>query len=97
VRATAEAGGRYIFANPLFLKPCSAAVFLPFLAKEFPHLVENYHRRYDNRAFLPKAYAKHISALMAKLRRKYGIVNAYERYDRAGHAGAEQTSQLTLF
>ena len=36
VRATAEAGGRYIFANALFLKPCSAAIFLPFLAEEFP-------------------------------------------------------------
>src|SRR5207248_7640259 len=33
VRATAEAGGKHIFANPLFLKPCSAAVFLPFLEK----------------------------------------------------------------
>ena len=29
VRAAAEAGADYIFANPLFLKPCSAAVFLP--------------------------------------------------------------------
>src|SRR5690242_11651936 len=29
VRAVAEAGGKYVYANPLFLKPCSAAVFLP--------------------------------------------------------------------
>ena len=34
IRATAEAGGDYVFANPLFLKPCSAAVFLPFLDLE---------------------------------------------------------------
>ena len=40
VRATKEAGGKYIYANPLFLKPCSASVFLPFLEKEFPQLVE---------------------------------------------------------
>src|SRR5262249_13628026 len=33
VRATAEAGGKHIFANPLFLKPCSAAVFMPFLER----------------------------------------------------------------
>src|SRR5580704_15049717 len=32
VRAAAEAGARHIFAGPLFLKPCSAAIFLPFLA-----------------------------------------------------------------
>ena len=38
VRATVEAGGKHIFANPLFLKPCSAAVFMPFLEEEFPQL-----------------------------------------------------------
>ena len=46
VRATKEAGGKYIYANPLFLKPCSASVFLPFLEKEFPKLVEEYRKRY---------------------------------------------------
>jgi DNA repair photolyase len=31
IRAAAESGADYVFANPLFLKPCSAAIFLPFL------------------------------------------------------------------
>ena len=31
VRAATTAGARHIFAGSLFLKPCSAAVFLPFL------------------------------------------------------------------
>src|SRR5712671_2251161 len=57
-RATAEAGGKHIFANPLFLKPCSAAVFMPFLEKEFPQLVGDYQQRYKDRAFLPKSYSK---------------------------------------
>src|SRR5207248_7025985 len=70
VRATAEAGGKHIFANPLFLKPCSAAVFLPFLEKEFPHLSASYHERYKDRAFLPASYGKRISQLMAHLRQK---------------------------
>jgi DNA repair photolyase len=97
VRATAEAGGRYIFANPLFLKPCSAAVFLPFLEKQFPHLVEGYRQRFADRAFLPKPYRKRISELVAKLRKKYGIVNAYERYSRESHPIAESEEQLSLF
>src|SRR5216683_4187681 len=80
VRATAEAGGKHIFANPLFLKPCSAAVFLPFLEKEFPQLVASYHERYKDRAFLPKSYGKRISQLMARLREKYGIARGGERY-----------------
>jgi len=78
VRATAEAGGRYIFANPLFLKPCSAAIFLPFLEKEFPHLVEDYRKRYESRAFLPKSYRKEITELMARLRKKHGFARCRE-------------------
>jgi DNA repair photolyase len=73
VKAAKEAGGRYIFANPLFLKPCSAAIFLPWLEKEFPHLVQNYRERYGERAYLGPAYRKRISQLMVKLRQKHGI------------------------
>src|SRR5271165_4443047 len=55
VRATKAAGGKYIYANPLFLKPCSASVFLPFLEKEFPHLVEDYRKRFtSDRSFVSK-------------------------------------------
>jgi DNA repair photolyase len=73
VRAAAEAGARHIFAGALFLKPCSAAIFLPFLEAHFPLLVENYRERYQNRAFLPESYAKRISRLVSSLRQKYGI------------------------
>ena len=97
VRATAEAGGKYIFANPLFLKPCSAAIFLPFLEKEFPHLVASYRQRFQERAFLPKAYGTRIAQLMAKLRGKYRIVNAYERYSERTHPPIESEAQLKLF
>jgi DNA repair photolyase len=97
VRATANAGGKYIFANALFLKPCSAAVFLPFLEKEFPHLVEDYRRRFADRAFVSNAYRKRLSELMAKLRKKYGIVNAYERYSRSTHSSEPSNAQLSLF
>jgi DNA repair photolyase len=69
----AEAGADYVFANPLFLKPCSAAVFIPFLEKNFPHLAENYRQRYQDRAFPPPAYAKRLSLLVKKLRVKYKI------------------------
>ncbi|HEX6802708.1 MAG TPA: radical SAM protein [Terriglobales bacterium] len=72
-RAAAEAKANHIYANPLFLKPCSAAVFLPFLREHFPHLVPDYERRFQDRAFLPAAYRKRISELMSKLRAKYKI------------------------
>ena len=85
VRAAAEAGADYVFANPLFLKPCSAAVFLPFLEQNFPHLAENYRQRYHDRAFLPPAYAKRLSELIASLRKKYKMTRE-DRRDRAAYA-----------
>jgi len=79
VKAASEAGAKYVFASPLFLKPCSAAVFLPFLEESFPALVELYRTRYADRAFLPKGYGQRISQLMASLRQKYGIGNTHAR------------------
>jgi DNA repair photolyase len=79
VKAAAAAGARHIFAGPLFLKPCSAAVFLPFLEQHFPHLVENYRARYQDRSFLPPSYGKRIAQLVASLRQKYGIKRADPR------------------
>jgi DNA repair photolyase len=98
VRATAKAGGKYVSANSLFLKPCSAAVFLPFLEKEFPQLVESYQKRYKDRAFLPESYRKPLSQLMKRLRQKYGIPSDYDRYSQRTHAAeAELSTQMKLF
>ena len=96
VEATSQVKGKYIFANPLFLKPCSAAVFMPFLEKEFPRLAESYRQRYQNRAFLPKAYGSRLSQLMQRLRAKYGIRNSYERYQ-ARPQRPQKPTQLPLF
>jgi DNA repair photolyase len=98
VEAAAAAGAKSLFANPLFLKPCSATVFLPFLEKEFPQLVAQYRERYEQRAFLPPAYRKRLSQLMTRFRSKHGIRNEYERYARRAHPlPSEHDEQLTLF
>jgi DNA repair photolyase len=83
VRTAAEAGADYVFANPLFLKPCSAAVFLPFLEQNFPHLVERYRECYRERAFLPAVYGKRLSALITRLRDKYKLTRAGRRENSA--------------
>jgi DNA repair photolyase len=99
VRAVAEAGGKYIFANSLFLKPCSAAIFLPFLEKEFPQLVDSYRERFKDHAFISTPYRKRLSQLMARLRVKYGIRTDYDRYSERTHPTAQpaDTGQLQLF
>lgn len=75
VRTAAEAGADYVFANPLFLKPCSAAVFIPFLEQHFPHLADNYRQRYNDRAFLPPSYGKRLGQLISRLREKHKLTH----------------------
>jgi len=94
VKATKEAGGKYISANSLFLKPCSASVFLPFLEKEFPDLVADYRKRFTDRSFLNKAYSKRLSDLMSSLRRKHGIT--CESRHRA-YPPPQELEQMNLF
>jgi DNA repair photolyase len=95
VKAAAKAGAVHIYANPLFLKPCSAAVFLPFLKEHFPKLVPDYEKRFKDRAFLPAAYRKRISGLMANFRAKHGIGND-SRWKWESPV-MEKEQQMTLF
>ena len=99
VSAAAAAGARHIFANPLFLKPCSAAVFLPFIEQQFPKLVESYRQRYQDRSFLSPSYGKRIAQLVASLREKYGIRRADPRETTYANKWPAQAfdEQLALF
>ena len=96
VRSAAAAGARSVAAIPLFLKPCSAKIFMPFLAEHFPHLVSLYKARFANRAFLPPDYQKRVSTLVSKLCGKHGIgVRKHE--SNARPPGVEISRQLGLF
>lgn len=95
VKAAARAGACHIYANPLFLKPCSAAVFLPFLRENFPQLVPEYEARFRDRAFLPASYRKRISELMTKFRQKHGI-SRESRWNQPAQSHSAQ-EQMSLF
>jgi DNA repair photolyase len=96
VQAAAAAGARSVAAIPLFLKPCSAKIFMPFLQEHFPQLVPLYRARYADRSFLPSDYQKRISDLVSKLCRKHGI--GLRSHD-SGVSGSEKglSKQLELF
>ena len=96
-KAAREAGARYIFANALFLKPCSASVFLPFLEKEFPRLVQAYRERYGENTYLPDAYRKRLQTLMAKLRKKHGFPSREEHSMAQPQPRQYPVEQLALF
>lgn len=99
VQAAAEAGAQNIFGGALFLKPSSAAVFLPFLEEKFPHLVENYRQRFKDRDFIAPSYGKRISQLMERLRAKYKITCADSRGEMFANKWPQPApnEQLSLF
>jgi len=98
VRAAAKAKANSVWAHPLFLKPCSEKVFMPFVEEKFPHLVQSYKQRYAKRAFLPPEYGRRISALMKKLCLKYKVGEREDRSRRfPPQSAAAGVAQLALF
>lgn len=73
VRQTAEAGGRCLLTNPLFLPPSAQKQFFPFLEKEFPHLLGSYRKRYERGTFLRGEYPNRLKRLVERLRSKYNL------------------------
>ena len=73
VQAASKAGAASVWTSPLFLKPCAAQVFLPFVREKFPHLASLYEKRYSTRAFAPPAYGRRITELVKKYRKKYHL------------------------
>src|SRR6478609_3647889 len=94
VRAAAAAGAKSVAAIPLFLKPCSEKIFIPFLQEHFPRLVSLYKARYADRAFLPVEYRKRVSALVKRLCRRHGII-ARDEAPEADHRTI--SGQMNLF
>jgi DNA repair photolyase len=96
VKAASRAGAAFVWANPLFLKPCAEKVFMPFLQEKFPHLVPVYKARYGAQAYLPEEYGQKISALIKKYCEKYGI-HAERRKTVAPVITRNSHEQLGLF
>lgn len=91
--AAAEAGASYFSAAVVFLKPCAQAVFFPFLANHYPHLLRRYQERFEKNAYLKGEYPKMIKERLERLRTKYNLPA------RIGDSPAQIPGdvQLTLF
>ena len=66
--AAARSGATSFSAAPLFLKPCAAQVFLPFLEQRFPHLVRRYRERYGKSAYLRGSYPESLAGRVERIR-----------------------------
>ncbi len=72
-QAAAGAGAKFLYGNVLFLMPSAMKQFMPFLEKEFPHLVRRYRRLYARSAYLSGEYKEQKMKLVTDLRSRYGL------------------------
>ena len=68
-----QARACFLHANPLFLKPCSKETYLAFIREHFPALEPMYRTRYEDSAFVPKAYAERCRELLRAACKKHGL------------------------
>jgi DNA repair photolyase len=71
--AAAHNGASSFSAAPLFLKPCAARVFLPFLEERFPHLVRRYRERFEKAAYLKGHYPEMIAERVERIRARHKL------------------------
>jgi DNA repair photolyase len=74
----------FFAAQPLFLKPCSRAVFLRFIEEHFPQLRQAYEIRYRERAFVSKSYSERVGALVKAVVRRHGLGERFSATARKG-------------
>jgi DNA repair photolyase len=69
----AAADASFLGAHPLFLKSCSRPTWLSFVREHFPHLAEDYARRYATEDFADRAYRQRMESVIRQLCRKHGL------------------------
>ncbi len=84
-RHSAVAGAKFLHGNILFLMPSAMKQFMPFLEREFPHLVERYRRLYARSAYLRGEYREQMAKLMSEFRTRYGLDDDREVSPAARH------------
>ena len=72
VAAAAEAGATFVWANMVYLKPGTKEHFFSFLEREFPHLLERYHRLFPG-AYAPRPEKEALQATVEALKRDHGL------------------------
>ena len=92
--AAAESGAHSFSAAPLFLKPCSAQVFLPFLEQRFPHLLRKYRERYERDAYLRGHYPEMLRERVERIKSRHKMQLRDADYSPQDWPGE---SQLNLF
>ncbi len=69
----AAAGASFLGAHPLFLKSCSRPTWMSFVREHFPHLLEDYRKRFAKADFVDATYRETVSERVRTACRKHGL------------------------
>ena len=69
----AAAGASFLGAHPLFLKSCSRPTWMSFVREHFPHLVEDYTKRFSRADFVDAGYREMVNERVRVACRKHGL------------------------
>ena len=94
-RAATKARSLWLAGQPLFLKPCSMRVFLPFLKENFPHLVRRYESLFGASGFLGRRQAESVQGMIARARVRYGLGEQLPEYVPEMWSGEPQLNLFT--
>ena len=95
-RAAREAGAMSFGGGPLFLKPSTQSVMLPFLEREIPELAARYRDLYANNAHLGRPYKDALAARVQNVRERYGLASGMIEYRPELWEGEEQGELFPL-
>jgi DNA repair photolyase len=90
--AAKDAGALWIACGVLFLMPCSAKQFLPFLREKFPRLARQYESWYTHNAYAPEPYRQKIAARLTRIKSQLGLT--FRPWDEL--KSSAQSPQLSL-
>ena len=69
----AAARASFFVAEPLFLKSCSRPTFLGFVREHFPHLLDDYEKRFLKDDFASPDYRRQLATRVHVARRRHGL------------------------
>lgn len=95
VAAAVKHGAMFVFAQVLRLGPGIDQYYLPFLEREFPHLLPRYRNLYRGNYALGM-YVQQVEQLVTELKRRYGMVEEQALVKERRRANTE-VQQLSLF
>lgn len=72
IKAVADHGAAFMGANIMYLKGGTRDHFMGFLAKEFPHMVDGYHRLYAG-AYAAPEYVASVRAMIGALQARFDV------------------------